>query len=119
MAGKPKNNNNGNRGQASSSGRRPRKPRRSRNANGQGSRANHPRAQHRQQPAHYVFAEPDDIRVQMQHHSSNEIRALLLRYFDNGGGNLSYSEGRLHYTATLTPSGPLAKALNRLTSMTP
>nr|AKI29938.1 N protein [Pebjah virus] len=110
MAGKPKQNNKRKpQSQRRSSSRRQRPQ-----SNRQAPRRA-PQAPHAQQPVdHYVFAEPGDLRVLLAPKHGVHIQSLLLRYYGNGGGQLTFEDGRLNYSAVITPDVNLTRVLQRL-----
>ncbi|AMB20721.1 N protein [Kafue kinda chacma baboon virus] len=63
---------------------------------------------------HYVFAEPGDVRLAISQASASQLRQLVIRYYDNGGGSLTYDGQRLNFAAIITPNSQLAKVLARL-----
>ncbi|AIP91336.1 N protein [Southwest baboon virus 1] len=62
---------------------------------------------------HYVFAEPGDVRLMLNASSAAQMRSLVFRYYDNGGGSLTYDGQRLNFAAIITPDSHLAKLLAR------
>ncbi|AAB63399.1 major structural protein [Simian hemorrhagic fever virus] len=111
MAGKPKTNNKG-KSQSRGGNRLPQRPRRS---------TQQRRAAPVHKPlneTHYVFAEPGDLRVVLPGPTSAHIKQLLIRYYDNGGGNLSYDGQRINFAAIITPPHNMLKQLAKVTSST-
>ncbi|AJI43736.1 N protein [DeBrazza's monkey arterivirus] len=115
MAGKPKTNK--------TSSPKTRGKKRTRGNVTSKSSAQHPPRQRRGPSAqshetHYVFAEPGDLRVSLAPQHATHIRALLLRYFDNGGGSLDFQSGRISFQANITPPKQLERVIERATSST-
>nr|AHH53878.1 capsid protein [Kibale red colobus virus 2] len=109
MAGKP-NNKPAGRGRVTS--RRPRRNQ-SNNNNQQRKKSS---GTARTRTNHYVFAQANDLRLKLGPQHAGEIRALILKLYDNGGGDLDFSNGYITYSCNLAAYGSLLKALERLTS---
>nr|AIP91257.1 N protein [Mikumi yellow baboon virus 1] len=62
---------------------------------------------------HYVFAEPGDVRLSLNAANAAQLRSLVFRYYDNGGGSLTYDGLRLNFAAIITPDAHLSKVLAR------
>nr|AGA19088.1 ORF9 [Simian hemorrhagic fever virus] len=76
----------------------------------QAPRQNHP------PETHFVFAEPNDLRVLLHPKHAAHIRQLLIRYFDNGGGSLDFQSGKISFAANFSGPKGLVDAIVRATS---